>query len=172
MREPNPQPTSGRCPCADDAVRELAPRVRAMAASRASCPGLQDDAYQEGLIAVARATTRFDASSNTPFRNYALAAARNEISKSVQRNRIKESTGHPLDAHRGPNRSADRLREVVAEWLATLPRRLQQVFTGLYVNGCTQRQLATLLGVSQPRIATLNRELIECGRRAFVPTAA
>lgn len=169
---PRSQCSFSSLPSIEDAVRELAPRVRAMAASRVTCPGLRDDAYQEGLIAVARAATRFDAATGTPFRNYAVAAARNEISKCAQRNRLKESTGHTLDSRLGSYRDADSLREIVEEWLTTLPQRLQQIFEGLYVNGFTQRELAMLLGVSQPRIAKLNSELIECGRRAFAPLAA
>lgn len=149
-------------------LESLSSEVRRMAERRTDCPGLRDDAYQEGLIAVARAVKCYDSTRGVPIRHYVRASARNAVSKFVQRNVLKEATGVELNNGTGPRRQSQDHQEAVEEWLARLPIRLRVVFAGLYVEGLSQRQLARRLQVSQPRVATLNRELIDRGRLELV----
>lgn len=53
----------------------------------------------------------------------------------------------------------------VRMWVEGLPLRLRAVYELLYVRGDDQRTAARTLGLSQPRIAALNKELLKRGRR-------
>lgn len=52
-------------------------------------------------------------------------------------------------------------------FLVGLPVRLQQVYETLYIRDCDQRSAAAELGISQPRVAQLNAELLKRGRAYF-----
>jgi RNA polymerase sigma factor (sigma-70 family) len=56
------------------------------------------------------------------------------------------------------------LRKSVAVWLRTLPKRVQQLFTLLYVEGHTQRVAALKLGITQARVAQLHSQLLQRGK--------
>jgi RNA polymerase sigma factor (sigma-70 family) len=64
-----------------------------------------------------------------------------------------------------------RISEVTA-WIDTLPFRLRTVYQHLYVDGLTQREAATVMGVTQPRIAQLHARLLDAGRRDLQHLAA
>lgn len=52
----------------------------------------------------------------------------------------------------------------VAMWVASLPGRLRAVFELIYGSGYTQREISSVLGLSQPRITQLHQELLQRGR--------
>jgi RNA polymerase sigma factor (sigma-70 family) len=52
----------------------------------------------------------------------------------------------------------------VHDWAAYLPTRLQEVYQHLYVTGHNQREVARLMGLSQPRVAQLHARLLRYGR--------
>lgn len=56
------------------------------------------------------------------------------------------------------------LRKSVAAWVRTLPKRMQQLFTLLYVEGHTQRVAARKLGITQARVAQLHSQLLQRGK--------
>lgn len=62
--------------------------------------------------------------------------------------------------------------DAVRAWIDTLPPPLQRVYHLLFVKECSQREAATILGVSQPRIAQMHRTLLERGRRDLRQLAA
>lgn len=155
----------------EDLVKSLEPRVREMASRRTRCPALRDDASQAGLMAVVRARGQFNPDVGVPLENYALASAKNAVINSVERLPLKEKVGFDLPEQITPENRDSRLLDGLRDWIEQLPDRLVVVFQGLYVNGLTQRQLAAHLGVSQPRVAVLNAELIACGRVALSPIA-
>jgi DNA-directed RNA polymerase specialized sigma subunit len=62
--------------------------------------------------------------------------------------------------------------EAVATWVRGLSSRLQALYNLVYVHGCTQREVATTIGVSQPRVAQLHRQLLELGRVELAHLAA
>ncbi len=69
------------------------------------------------------------------------------------------------------------VRDVLAErrtreWLHDLPRQLKAVFHLLYRRGLSQREAAVCLGVSQPRVAKLHRQLLRCGADGLRDLAA
>jgi len=51
----------------------------------------------------------------------------------------------------------------VRQWICRQPTQLQAVFDLLYHEDLTQREAALRLGVSQPRVAKLHRQLVERG---------
>lgn len=51
----------------------------------------------------------------------------------------------------------------VRGWIGDQSPQLQAVFRLLYCNDLSQREAATMLGVSQPRVAKLHRQLLERG---------
>jgi len=55
-------------------------------------------------------------------------------------------------------------REEVRRWANELPRRFQDIYRVLYLEGRTQREAAAILGISQPRVAQLHQSLLERGR--------
>jgi RNA polymerase sigma factor (sigma-70 family) len=59
----------------------------------------------------------------------------------------------------------DRPGDTIGPWVGSLPHRLRQLFDLLYVQACTQREAAQVLGVSQPRVAQLHRALLRRGRQ-------
>lgn len=60
----------------------------------------------------------------------------------------------------------------VQRWIGEQKDLLQAVFRLLYCAGLTQRQAAERLGVSQPRVATLHRQLLERGKQQLRDLAA
>lgn len=52
---------------------------------------------------------------------------------------------------------------LLLEWLSLLPARMQRLYELLYVQGYTQREVAKLLRVSQPRVAQLHSDLLRRG---------
>lgn len=152
-------------------IESLTPLVRQMAARRTRCPGHRDDAQQRGMLGMLRAASKYDPSRGLPFEHYALAAARNEVSKAVQRLPSQEATGVDLPDLWVDERSCSPMLDALCDWLLKAPAKLRQVFEGLYVLGLSQRQLAARLGVSQPRVAALHRELMDSGRMAVLAVA-
>lgn len=59
----------------------------------------------------------------------------------------------------------------VADWVATLPSSLRDIYDILYVQGYTQREAAKQLDVSQSRVAQLNGDLKRLGREEFLAAA-
>ncbi len=53
---------------------------------------------------------------------------------------------------------------LVRLWVVVLPVHLQRLYKMLYVGGLTQREAATILGVTQPRVAQLHRDLLTRAR--------
>lgn len=143
-------------------------RIQEMAKRRTRCRATRDDAAQAGRLALLAAAARFDPSIGKPFPHYASAAIRNGISKSIQRTQRSLS----LRDHGGVAPTAvsftAQVIPMVRDWLATLPKVLVDVFLAIYEQGCTQREAARRLGVSQPRVAALHRKLLDHGREEFV----
>lgn len=66
---------------------------------------------------------------------------------------------------RSSERGADPfVTTAVAHWVARLPFRLQRVFELIYVEGCTQREIAQKLGITQARVAQLHSQLLVRGK--------
>ena len=60
----------------------------------------------------------------------------------------------------------------IALWVSRLPRRLQELFRHVYADGRSQREVARIMGLSQPRVAQLHRQLLQRGRTDFAELAA
>jgi DNA-directed RNA polymerase specialized sigma24 family protein len=64
------------------------------------------------------------------------------------------------------------IRDTIARWVNGLPKSLQKLYELIYVKECTQREAASLMRVSQPRIAQLHRQLLQRGRQELAHLAA
>lgn len=100
-------------------------------------------------------------------KNAMLSAVRNErrgfSSLSLARDEFDEESIRGVDD--------DGLATHVADWAATLPARLKDVYESLYLQGYTQREVAHRLGVTRPRITQLHTELKERAREQLLDAA-
>jgi RNA polymerase sigma factor (sigma-70 family) len=55
-------------------------------------------------------------------------------------------------------------KDAVSKWLHGLTARFQAIYDLLYVQGHTQREAAAIIGITQPRVAQLHRDLLRRGR--------
>ena len=147
---------------------------------------LLEDLVQIGVCALMRGMAKFDPDLGVPFEHYAKVLITNAIKTELHTVTRREALDRTLSesaagaALRGdpPPRPDDEaavteVRQRVRAWLLELPPRLQEVFRLLYEEGLTQREAAWRLGVSQPRVAAVHRQLITKGRARFcIPIAA
>jgi RNA polymerase sigma factor (sigma-70 family) len=52
----------------------------------------------------------------------------------------------------------------VRQWIRQLPDRLKRIYDSIYVRGLSQREAATFMRISQPRVSQLHLELLRRGR--------
>ena len=64
------------------------------------------------------------------------------------------------------------IRDAVARWVNGLSKSLQKLYELIYVKGYTQREAASLMGISQPRVTQLHRQLLQRGRQELAHLAA
>ena len=124
-----------------------------------------DDLAQLARMRVFRAVRN----RRTTSRNYLRRVIKNAVTSGVRRARRSISTRSPRGQRLNgsipvPPPDVEDVRALVAAWIARLPRRLRVTFSLLYENELTQQEAATVLGVSQPRIAQLHRSLLERGK--------
>lgn len=147
--------------------------IRRAARKRAWLLGGQadvDDLVQEArmrLLKVARATMeKPDGYIRKVIANAVLAAAYRERrapgSENVDEQEIPGDSGA---VH------LDRADDMNG-WLDALPARLREVYRVLYAEEHTQREAASVLGLSQPRIAQLHQVLLAKGRTELQRPAA
>lgn len=147
----------------------------AMAAARRSGVAqdhpLAEDVAQNARIAVLKAT-RLGLGDDE---HYVRRAIANSARSSVRRSRVA--------ANEAPLESVDEVADVdpgvdpldvqrVREWVAGQPHHLQRIYGLLYLEDLGQREAARRLGVSQPRVAQLHRDLLTRGRDEFCSRAA
>jgi RNA polymerase sigma factor (sigma-70 family) len=127
-----------------------------------------DDFAQEARIRLARVLRR---SVVVPPQEYLRRIISNAIQSAVSATRswsgirsIDELT-EEFEAKSGASAGTDPLKiAAVAEFVRSLPANLQQVYQLIYEQGHTQREVASQLGVAQPRVAQMNRELLSRGQ--------
>jgi RNA polymerase sigma factor (sigma-70 family) len=93
-------------------------------------------------------------------------ARRRRRGLSVWSPRLERLADDPLPlSFEGAHAPAGPEHVALATWVARLPKRLGDVYELLYVHGCSQREAARGLRVSQPRVAQLHHELLRLARR-------
>jgi DNA-directed RNA polymerase specialized sigma subunit len=75
---------------------------------------------------------------------------------------------HPDTTLEPPSDVLSLATDAIRRWIRSLSARLQAVYHLLYVRGCTQREAATVIGVTQPSVAQLHRQLLQRGRRELL----
>ncbi|HEX7326816.1 MAG TPA: sigma-70 family RNA polymerase sigma factor [Rhodanobacteraceae bacterium] len=148
---------------------------------RASMPWADaDDLIQWGTLALLEAMQRFDPARGRPLGVFARPRIRGAMLDSLRRDGntarhvaqapslVAERTtgqsdtfGDPLDVIA---EMADSAR--IASAVKTLPERQQQVLQLVYVDGCNNREVARILGVSDSYATRVRRQAIENVQRA------
>lgn len=162
----------GRAPGLDEnaLLHSWQPDIRRAAARAATRKGTAPESAQDfaqdaslRLLLVARRT----GDTSVP---YLRRVIQNEIRDSVRRERraittVSERGGELPEEVEAPDITPQvERRRAVGAWVASLPSRLGRLYEMLYDHGMTQREAAVRLGLSQPRVAQLHRELLTRGR--------
>ncbi len=148
--------------------------IRTIAWRYAARPADRDDLMQIGRLAVYQAALRFDESFEAPFCNYAKRAIRNEVLKESMRLARQRDLESPVDhpAELGERRHkevghrlaiSDRIDDLVSK----LAEPHRTIFQLLYLEGHLQRSAAKQMGISQPRVAQLNKAFLAQAREAL-----
>jgi len=130
-----------------------------------------EDAAQEARLSVAlvaRQGTQGDGYVRRVIANSVRNAARQTLVVSNETNVDALDELVSDEARRGDLLAEARVRE----WIAGQPAQIRKVFELLYEKDLSQREAAEHLGVSQPRVAKLHRELLERGREELRSLAA
>ena len=138
--------------------------------------GLGYDAAQEFAQAARIALARTAASADELGTFYMRRVIQNAVRDAARRERRMFGVAAPLDdADTAVDPATEERSDLIdwsADWVSLLPRRLNQLYNLLYVQGYTQREAAPLLGVSQPRVTQLHQELLRRGRAELIERAA
>lgn len=153
----------------DDIVRaaRASARKRGLGADHA----LADDVAQEVRLAVALAVRKRGVNDERYLRRVISNTTKNAARQSqVMANEVPDEALEELPADFEPVDvfAARRVRG----WIGDQPPQLQAVFRLLYCDDLSQREAATRLGVSQPRVAKLHRQLLERGEADLQDLAA
>lgn len=158
-----------RARSADNLLAEWDAQIKAVAERYSRCRVDRDDVAQHARLALLKAAATHDPACGTPFSHYAGVAIRNaakDFARGTKRRRARWRDDHELVEPLSPSPPVvDHL--AITEWLAGLPVTLRRVHEAVYQLGHTQREAACFLGISQPRVAVLHRQLIEQGRVAL-----
>lgn len=153
----------------DDIVRasKASARRRGLAADHPAA----EDAAQEARLSVALV-----ARQGIQGEGYVRRVISNSVRNAARQTLVvsNETTADALDALADDEgRQGDLLAEArVREWIAGQSAQVQAVFELLYREELSQREAAERLGVSQPRVAKLHRELLAWGRDELRSLAA
>jgi RNA polymerase sigma factor (sigma-70 family) len=162
-----------RAPAAGGLLKQWDADVRRAARARSS--GLSTDADVDDLAQEARLrlvlVARRRADMPVPYLRTVVANAVRAASRRYRQRAKVEELSEELAAPCEEPRDR-RAGEVVARWVEQLPSSLQAVYQALYRDDRAQRETATMLGISQPRVAQLHRALLERGRRELKHLAA
>jgi RNA polymerase sigma factor (sigma-70 family) len=146
-----------------------------MAARHAPRRSDLQDLQQVGRITVYQAALRYCPSRGLPFAHYAKRAIKNNVVKQaarLQRQRRCETplyeVGGDLESHAAALLSDDEGIVALSQWLADLGEPHATTCRLLYAECLSQREAASQLGISQPRVAQLHRSLLNHARTAFL----
>jgi len=148
-----------------------------LARRKTNCLATADDLMQAGRAALLRADRSFKTGRRASFETYASVAIKNAMKRELRRVRgnktLREkltSSDTSLTTQACPNtliRVPTLVTTALNQWVASLPRFLAEIFEAIYELRLSQRQVAVRLGVSQPRVQQLHRQLIQLARRQF-----
>jgi RNA polymerase sigma factor (sigma-70 family) len=149
--------------------------IKAIAWGYASRRSDIDDLMQCGRLAVYQSALNYDPSFEITFGHYTKRAIKNSVLKEAARLARQRRLETPLEWHA---EKEDKLPEhmmhragqaqVVKEWLLQLPEPHATIFRLLYVEKVKQRAAAQEMGVSQPRVAQLNKSFLNLARETLL----
>jgi RNA polymerase sigma factor (sigma-70 family) len=135
------------------------------------------DLEQSARIALWRTTFSYDANRGL-FHHYARRAIKNAVRTEIgfwhpltdQGEAVTQTPGEatddtPDDTVVEPTDPFVTTR--IRAWVQSLREPLQRIYALIYQQELSQREAARILGVSQPRVAELHAELLDCGRGAL-----
>lgn len=143
--------------------RDIKRAARAAGKGRA---GDDHDLAQDARIRVLVAARSFP-NAPAPYVRAVIAntmrsALRYEFRRFSSQSRLADEVSEELPA--GDTQSCEESVSAVTSWVAGLPHRLRDIYRYLYVEERSQREVAKLLRLTQPRIAQLHRSLLALGR--------
>ena len=131
-----------------------------------------DDFAQEARIRLFNVVRRQPSLPETYLRSVISNAIQTAVTATrlpYEHDSIDKVTNEPEMATQTLTAESDALKIAgVAAFIRTLPTNLRTVYALLYEQGHTQREAALQLGVAQPRVAQLHRELLTRARRELV----
>lgn len=125
----------------------------------------REDLVQVGLIAVWKAYKTYKPNKNTKFSTYAYVAARNEIL-----HLLRKQTKYRPERHRLLERDADTYeieQGVIDRFIKEDLAHEEQTLIRLLYEGYTQREIAKVLGLTQPSVCQRIRRLRIKGKRKW-----
>ncbi len=134
-----------------------------------------EDLEQAGRVGLWQASRGFDPTRGIPFSHYARRSIKNSIMKELGREgrhwtrRIEgESQYEEIMASETDEDDMEArdflLTGRVSKWVTSLPTTLHRIFDLLYCRDLSQRETADEMGISQPRVAQLHKQLLIRGQ--------
>jgi RNA polymerase sigma factor (sigma-70 family) len=146
-------------------------------AARAAAHG--DGAFEDDLAQQVRlrllTAYRARPNTSTPYvraiiANTIRSALRRDGRSFTTRSRMAQELTEDIEAPTDEPEDGD--QAVVTAWAMQLPARLRGVYHHLYAGDRSQRQVALLMRMSQPRVAQLHQQLLQRGREELAYLAA
>lgn len=121
-----------------------------------------DDLIQEALMAITRSVVMFDPAQGIKFCTYAMRAAHNRIHHYLHTPRFMPIQARSITEE---DRSTDRqpppdVKELLAE-LAYVPRRVVEMYYGVYGKAVGIQKIGDVLGLSWPQVRTILDESLD-----------
>jgi RNA polymerase sigma factor (sigma-70 family) len=135
----------------------------------------RDDFAQDARLRVLRSyksdPTKSEAFIRTVIKNSTRNSARSEITD-LEKTTALETSEEAQNATAFEDRATDHfVVAAVRRFISSLPENLQAVYKLIFQDELTQRDAANRMGLSQPRIAELKRELLRRGKKELVHLA-
>lgn len=125
----------------------------------------RDDLVQVGLIGIWKASKTYKPNKNTKFSTYAYVAARNEILHLLRKqSRLKPEQNRLLERHA---ETYEIEQGVIDRFIKEDLEEEEETLIRLLYQGYTQREIAKVLGLTQPSVCQRIRRLRIKGQRKW-----
>lgn len=146
--------------------RDIERAARAAASGRA---GDNQDLAQDARLRVLLAVRAFPEVPAPYIRaviaNTMRSALRREFRRFSSQSLLADEVTDDIPAPDARSEAAS--AEAVTSCVGSLPHRLRDIYQYLYVEDRPQREVAKIMGVTQPRIAQMHRSLLDLAREQF-----
>lgn len=148
----------------EEIFRDLLPMIKSIAGRYSSCAEY-DDLIQTGAIGLLKAIRAFDPNAGAKLTTYAFSMIKGEIRHSLRADGNCSTLRDPEALPAPDENERTEARLFIAQLLQSLPQREAELIRARYLLGCTQRETAARLGLSQAHVSKLERSIIMKLRR-------